>query len=96
MAIDPLGSGGIPEAGARRVSTGGPDTDAAPRSQPRPTAADSVEVSSEARRLATPDIPVETLPADYLREVTQRVADGSYNSDAAIKAIAEGVTRDIG
>lgn len=96
MAIDPLGSGGIPEAGARRVSTGGPDTDSAPKTQARPTAADSVEVSSEARRLATPDIPVETLPADYLREVSQNVADGSYSSDAAISAIAAAVAKEIG
>jgi len=96
MAIDPLGSGGIPEAGTRRVTTGGADTDAAPKSQPRPTAADSVEVSSEARRLSTPDIPVETLPADYLREVSGRVADGSYNSDAVVKAIAEAVAKEIG
>lgn len=95
MAIDPLGSGGVPEAGARRVATGGPDIDAAPKSQTRPTAADTVAVSSEARRLATPDIPADTLAAEHLREVTERLADGSYDSDAAIRAIADGIVGEI-
>lgn len=95
MAIDPLGSGGIPEAGARRVQTGNTDPDTPLKAKPRQAAADSVDVSSEARRLATPDIPENTLPADYLHILSERIADGTYNSDAAIRAIADGVSGEV-
>ena len=93
MAIDPLGTSGIPEAGAKRA--GGvplPEQDAAAgKAAGKAPATDSVEVSAAARELAAPDIPTGTLSADRLREVTQRLADGSYDSRAAIDAIARGI-----
>lgn len=95
MAIDPLGSSGIPEAGAKRAG-GVPQSEqdtAATRSAAKTAAADSVEVSAEARELAAPDIPAGSLDADRLREITGRLADGTYNGREAIDAIARGIER---
>lgn len=89
MAIDPVGSSGIPETSTRRVeptASEGPGHAAA-----RPAGGDSVDVSAAARELATPDIPLGSIAAEQLRAISERIASGHYNSDAVIDAIATGL-----
>ena len=97
MAIDPLGSAGIPEAGARRTSdTAQIRGEVNPAAAQRPDATDTAELSIEARRLASgADIPRATLTADHLLQISQRLADGSYNTDAAIDSIAKGIREEL-
>jgi hypothetical protein len=97
MAIDPLGSSGIPESNARRAANAPPIRPelTLPTGQ-RSDAVDTAEVSDEARRLAIgADIPHFTLAAQRLREISQRLADGTYNSDAVVDAIATGIKGDV-
>jgi hypothetical protein len=94
MAIDPVGSSGIPEAGARRVEPpAAGDTGARPAA--RTSGTDSVQVSTAAREMAQPDIPLGALSGEELRVITTRLASGSYNQDAVIKAIASQIDGDL-
>jgi anti-sigma28 factor (negative regulator of flagellin synthesis) len=89
MAIDPLGSGNISESGQKRVSAVNPVDGKSAVNAVRAPSVDSVEVSEEARRLAEPEIPTGTIPAETLREISSRIADGSYNVDSVIDTIAD-------
>lgn len=94
MAVNPLGSGGVNEPGQKRVGGVGPNGgNAAPAS--RAVDGDSVELSAEALKLASPDIPGGTLDADRLSAISKRIADGSYNGDAVVDAIARKVAGEL-
>lgn len=100
MAIDPLQSPGRSDPGVRR-----PDQPArpAPSGSGRPgsdtdpdAAADSVELSAEALRLAAGgDIPSGTVTPERLADITRRLGDGSLDSDAAHDAIARGLSKEV-
>lgn len=96
MAIDPLGSGSISEPGKKPVTGVTPPKTDAPASAARAAATDSVEVSEAARQLASPDIPSGTISGEALRDISARIADGSYNSDAVIDAIARNLPDNLG
>ncbi|MDZ4257286.1 MAG: hypothetical protein U0974_04530 [Gemmatimonadales bacterium] len=98
MAIDPLGSGAPADPTLRRA-TDRLERGQSVANQRAPIAApadapagDSVVLSAEAiRRASGADIPSGTLSAERLAEITQRIADGSYDSEAAREAIAKKV-----
>ena len=94
MEVNPLGSGGVNEPGHKRVGGVVPGG-SHPGATGRAVDADSVELSAEALRLAAPDIPEGTLDAERLRIISERIADGSYNSDAAVDAIARRVAGEL-
>ncbi|HRP08304.1 MAG TPA: flagellar biosynthesis anti-sigma factor FlgM [Gemmatimonadales bacterium] len=94
MAVNPLGSGGVNEPGQKRVGGVAP-AGSNPAPAGRDVDADSVELSAEALRLAAPDIPEGTLDAERLRIISQRIADGSYNADTAMDAIARKVAGEL-
>jgi len=89
MAIDPLGSGNISESGQKRVSAVNPADGKSAINATRAASVDSIEVSEEARRLAEPEIPSGTIAPETLREISSRIANGSYNVDSVIDTIAD-------
>lgn len=89
MAIDPLGSGNISESGQKRVAGVTPSDVKSATATNRVASTDSIEVSEEARRLAEPDIPRGTISPETLRQVSARIADGSYNVDSVLDTIAQ-------
>lgn len=100
MAIDKLNSSGIPDPSVRR-----PDQSARPEVPVRGSggsetslepAADSVELSAEAIRLAGGgDIPSGTLSPERLAAITRTLAEGGFDTQAAHDAIARALRGEL-
>jgi hypothetical protein len=102
MAIDPLSTPGVPDPGLRRSDPSvrsdapAPVRNAAPAENAPESGADSVELSAEAMRLAAgADIPSGTLSPERLAAITQRLADGGFDTPEAHDAIARALTDEL-
>lgn len=103
MAINPTGSKGPQAPDPRRTdgtargerlpaqAEGTERTPAASRSTQ-----DVVELSASAADAVQPgEIPTNTLPAERLREIARRLADGTYDTPAVRDAVADRLLNDL-